>query len=127
MSKERLEEFRKEIDFLDDSADMQDHGRLVDTCMNLYEDGWFHWIYRYAKEQAERVDELERKNYDLREDLAGRHSTVEELNEKIDKLWIQNKCYREAIQEAMELNHDENFNYDVDKVLLKAWRSESHE
>src|SRR5690625_2116641 len=78
-------------------------------------------------EQAERADELERKNYDLREDLAGRHSTVEELNEKIDKLWIQNKCYREAIQEAMELNHDENFNYDVDKVLLKALESESHE
>src|SRR5690625_1427675 len=72
----------------------------------------------------ERVDELERKNYDLREDLAGRHSTVEELNEKIDELWKQNKRLREAIQEAMELNHDENFNYDVDKVLLKALESE---
>src|SRR5699024_5068563 len=71
-------------------------------------------------EQAQRADELERKNYDLREDLAGRHSTVEELNEKIDELWKQNKRLREDIQEAMELNHDENFNYDVDKVLLKA-------
>lgn len=82
-------------------------------------------LIEYAKEQTERVDELERKKYDLREDLAGRHSTVEELNEKIDELWKQNKRLREAIQEAMELNHDENFNYDVDKVLLKALESES--
>src|SRR5699024_12660051 len=49
-------------------------------------------------EQAERADELERKNYDLREDLAGRHSTVEELNEKIDELWKQNKRYRMSVE-----------------------------
>jgi len=102
MSKERLEEIK------------QYYSKMSALDPGTQED--ILWLI----EQAERVDELERKNYDLREDLAGRHSTVEELNEKIDKLWIQNKCYREAIQEAMELNHDENFNYDVDKVLLKA-------
>src|SRR5690625_7293338 len=46
----------------------------------------------------ERVDELERKNYDLREDLAGRHSTVEELNEKIDELYSRNKRYRVSVE-----------------------------
>lgn len=59
MSKERLKEFKDRIDFLDDSQDMQDHGRFVDTCLNLYEEGYFHWVVRYAKEQAERVQELE--------------------------------------------------------------------
>jgi|SRR5690625_78318 len=46
----------------------------------------------------ERVDELEGKNYDLREDLAGRHSTVEELNEKIDELYSQNNRYRMSVE-----------------------------
>src|SRR5699024_2565603 len=82
-------------------------------------------LIKTSVEQTERVDELERKNYDLREDLAGRHSTVEELNEKIDELWKQNKRLREAIQEAMELKIDENFNYDVYKMRLKALESES--
>jgi len=57
----------------------------------------------------ERVDELERKNYDLREDLAGRHSTVEELNEKIDELYSRNKRYRvsvEKIKRKIESNDE---------------------
>src|SRR5699024_3699455 len=117
MSEERLERIKRE------SKGVVWNTETDEDLLTELDTPDFNWLI----EQAERVDELERKNYDLREDLAGRHSTVEELNEKIDKLWIQNKCYREAIQEAMELNHDENFNYDVDKVLLKALESESHE
>lgn len=66
MSKERLEEFKKQIDFLDDSADMEDFGRFVDTIQNMYEDGEFHWIVRYLKEQAERVQELEQQQLTYR-------------------------------------------------------------
>lgn len=47
------------------------------------------------------------------------------VNEQRIYYKIQNEQYRKAIEEAMELNHDANFNYDVDKVLLKALESDS--
>src|SRR5699024_8580802 len=84
MSKERLEEFREEIDFLDDSADMEGYHRFIDTLKNLYEDGDLNWIYRYAKEQAERVRELESKL-----------DRIRFVNNDYDK---QNKRYREALE-----------------------------
>src|SRR5699024_10094701 len=92
MSKERLKikEFRNYIDFLDDSQDMQDHGRFIDTLQSLYEDGWFDWLYLYAKEQSERVQELE---------------TVIEQDKRqsvLEGLYEQNKRYREAIMSALQ-------------------------
>jgi|SRR5690625_929628 len=91
MSKERLEEFKDYIDFLDDSQDMQDHGRFVDTLHSLYEDGWFDWIYLYAKEQDERVKEYEyRYNKHLDLDIKN--------HDKIRQLEQQNKRYREFIK-----------------------------
>ena len=59
MSKVRLEGFGDYIDFLDDSADMEDYHRFIDTLKNLYADGELDWIYRYAKEQFKRAQELE--------------------------------------------------------------------
>lgn len=92
MSKERLEEFKEKIDFLDDSADMDDFGRFVDTLQNMYEDGEFHWIVRYTKEQAERVKELE--------------EDCEYLSHHYGLEAEKNKRYREAMEKAIdELNH----------------------
>ena len=86
MSRERLEEFKDDLDFLDDSADMEDYHRLIDTLKNLYGDGELDWVYRFAKEQAERVQELE---------------TVIEQDKRqsvLEGLYEQNKRYREALE-----------------------------
>ena len=90
MSNERLEEFKKQIEFLDDSADMDDFGRFVDTLQNMYEDGEFHWIVRYLKEQAERVQELV-KAHELK-DLE-HQGLVRQIKEKDE----QNKLYRDLL------------------------------
>src|SRR5690625_5290218 len=90
MSKERLEEFKDYIDFLDDSQGMQDHGRFVDTLHSLYEDGWFDWIYLHAKEQDERVKEYEyRYNKHLDLDIKN-HDKIRQLEQQI-------KRYRELL------------------------------
>src|SRR5690625_4832571 len=100
MSKERLEEIKEQVEI----------SNTHDDNPNGY---WYKNIW-WLIEQAERVQELEDRHY--RQEL---------IDEHIERLEQQNKRYREDIQEAMELNHDENFNYDVDKVLLKALESES--
>ena len=69
MSKERLEEFKDYIDFLDDSNDMEDHERFIDTLLSLYDDGWFYWVHRYTKEQAELLQQISNKNVELNEFL----------------------------------------------------------
>ena len=90
--KERLKEFKKQIEFLDDSADMDDFGRFVDTLQNMYEDGEFHWIIRYLKEQAERVQELEETVEDYK-------TVNKELHQRGRKVRKQNKRYQEALEE----------------------------
>lgn len=93
MSKERLEEFRKTLDFIDDSADMEDYHRFVDTLKNTHQDGELNWIYRYAKEQAERVQELER-DYKAVFDLI----SVRGYQKRLDMM-NQNKRYRETLED----------------------------
>src|SRR5690625_3647218 len=66
MSKERLKQFKNSLDFLDDSADMSDYHRLIDTLENLYKDGELYWVYRYAREQSGRVQELEQQQLTYR-------------------------------------------------------------
>ena len=69
MSKERLKQFKNSLDFLDDSADMSDYHRLIDTLENLYKDGELDWIHRFASKQSGRVQELERQNKRYRESI----------------------------------------------------------
>src|SRR5699024_2814647 len=116
MSKERLKlkEFRNYIDFLDDSQDMQDHGRFIDTLQSLYEDGWFKWIYRLAKEQAERVQELEEIIYQ------------DERQAVLEGIYEQNKRYREALEfignheNESEMMDDVMYTELVKEVIEKA-------
>ncbi len=112
MSKERLrlKEFRDYIDFLDDSQDMQDHGRFIDTLQSLYEDGWFDWIYLYTKEQTERADMLAHENLEIRKGYQERSKRVQELETYVEtgsyinrKLRKQNRSYRKAIEKAMDV------------------------
>lgn len=105
MSKERLEEFKDYIDFLDDSQDMQDHGRFVDTLHSLYEDGWFDWIFLYAIEQAERVQELEKK--------------IEKESRVRKYLRNKNKLYLNTIRKAERLT-----DYEANVILRKALEGE---
>ena len=82
--KERLEEFREFIDFMYESIDIEDHQRFVAISDSLLKDGWFKWIYRFAKEQAE-------KNMTCQEVLDLQKDALKGLLE-------QNKRYREALE-----------------------------
>ena len=82
--KERLEEFREFIDFMYESIDIEDHQRFVAISDSLLKDGWFKWIYRFAKEQAE-------KNMTCQEVLDLQKDALKGLLE-------QNKRYREVIE-----------------------------
>ncbi|GIP63341.1 hypothetical protein J32TS6_18960 [Virgibacillus pantothenticus] len=94
MSKERLEEFKDYIDYLDDSLDMQDNGRFVDALHSLYEDGWLDWVYKYAKKQAKRVQELE--------NTIKAHDHSKNLNAMVAgenvNLKIENQRYKQALE-----------------------------
>ena len=90
--KKLLEEFREFIDFMYESIDLEDHQRFIAISESMLKDGWFKWIYKLAKEQAERVHELEKR---LR--IYQKRSWFEDY-EKVAK---QNKRYREAIEKAL--------------------------
>ncbi len=116
---ERLEEFKDYIDYLDDSQDMQDHGRFIDTLQNLYSDDWLHWIVRYAKEQAERVEELELE-------CAGWKEAVRFEDEKLEQ---QNKRYREVFKQIkLQILFDgviEDHRKNIIEIIDEALESES--
>lgn len=96
MSKKRLEDFREFIDFMYESLDIEDHQRFVAISEFMIESGWFKWICRYAKEQAERVQELEDElNY------------YKMATESYVDMEEQNIRYRGAIKRAIG-----KFNYD---------------
>jgi len=89
MSKE-LEEFREFIDFMYESIDIEDHQRFVAISESMLKDGWFKWIYRYAKEQAERARVLESESYNAH------------LERMLDKREQQNKKYRDALEKLVK-------------------------
>ena len=91
----RLEELKKYIDYLDDSADMEDNARLIATLESLYRDGVLDDILRYAKEQAERVQELEKENKRL-EDFIETIQNVHFVELQREK--AENRRYREALE-----------------------------
>src|SRR5699024_8850403 len=86
MSKERLEEFREFVDFMYESIDIEDHQRFIAISDSMLNDGWFKWIYRLAKEQSERVQELEDIIYQ------------DERQAVLEGMYEQNKRYREALE-----------------------------
>src|SRR5699024_12021204 len=94
MSKERLEEFREFVDFMYESIDIEDHQRFIAISDSMLNDGWFKWIYRLAKEQTERVQELEELNRILSSDKS---MFIEELVREQQ----QNKRYRKALVEII--------------------------
>jgi len=88
--KEKLEEFKKYIDRLEDLKDVQGQGRYMDILRSLHDVGWFNWIYRYAKEQEKQVGELEGK---------------------LGRALKQNEIYLDVFEQIkenipMEFNHD---------------------
>ena len=97
MSKKRLrlEEFKKYIEFLDNTAALQGNVRFVGALHSLYDDGWLDWIYLYAKEQAERVQML-KKRVENERNIAGK------AQNRADRVEKQNKRYREALEEIAE-------------------------
>src|SRR5699024_944844 len=86
MSKERLEEYREFVDFMYESIDIEDHQRFIAISDSMLNDGWFKWIYRLAKEQSERVQELEDIIYQ------------DERQAVLEGMYEQNKRYREALE-----------------------------
>lgn len=111
MSKERLEEIEKNLDPLGYGMG----GHLI-SVNDIY------WLVRYAKEQAERVQELgeEVKRYQ-----SGRNVAVI-TKMKMDELEQQNKRYREALSIiSANLPLDEREHY-VD-IARQALEDESNE
>ena len=106
--KKLLEEFREFIDFMYESIDLEDHQRFNAISESMLKDGWFKWIYKLAKEQAERVQGLERVNKQLKGNLSvykGYYKNMIKINEGIVE---QNKRYREA-REIMEQVYKDNY------------------
>ncbi len=106
--KKLLEEFREFIDFMYESIDLEDHQRFNAISESMLKDGWFKWIYKLAKEQAERVQGLERVNKQLKGNLSvykGYYKNTIKINEGIVE---QNKRYREA-REIMEQVYKDNY------------------
>lgn len=100
--KERLEEFREFIDFMYESIDLEDHQRFNAISESMLKDGWFKWIYKLAKEQAERVKGLEEENIQLNNEMEGLLQKIEDKEPyyslKCLKLEQQNKRYREVLE-----------------------------
>src|SRR5690625_3922737 len=89
MSKERLEEIEKNLDPLGYGMG----GHLI-SVNDIY------WLVGYAKEQAERVQELEetnKKNYWIAADFKFENLQLEQ----------QNKRYREALEEILAEAYEE--------------------
>src|SRR5699024_2094669 len=99
--KKLLEEFREFIDFMYESIDLEDHQRFIAISESMLKDGWFKWIYKLAKEQAERVHELEEEIENLETDLWHANHFKILANQK-------NKRYREA-REIMEQVYKDNY------------------
>ena len=122
MSKKRLEEIKGLLVKLHNAIDVDD-----ETKRHIFNDLKLEWLI----EQAERVRELERQNKALKLEVDGWFNKAQEIHESMvkqdkatDKLRHQNKRYREAIVQAIKLNLDDDFNYDIDKVLNEVLVSE---
>ncbi len=92
----RLKEFKQQIDYLDDSADMEDYHRLIDTLKNMYEDGWLkelEWIKLQRSTVGEIVRHSESKDKEnarlreaLRRIILEEHQNMEGYDTEIFKL-----------------------------------------
>ena len=87
MSRERLEKIEKNLDPL--GYGMGGHLISVND---------IHWLVGYAKEQVERVQELENVNRVLKKSSEGSERAKERLRNWIDELEIENERYREALE-----------------------------
>lgn len=103
MTKERLEEFREFIDFMYESIDLEDHQRFIAISESMLKDGWFKWIYKLAKEQAERVQEMENEMKRIKIKYRATKESHYSYSEITSQLEQQNKRYREAIEKAIEM------------------------
>lgn len=105
MSKERLEEIEKNLDPLGYGMG----GHLINV-NDIY------WLVRYAKEQSERVQELEEHIdylYDNNAHLKGDY-----------RLQEQNKRYREALESIKELGEWGMFTDKYARIAQKALEGE---
>ena len=95
--KKLLEEFREFIDFMYESIDLEDHQRFIAISESMLKDGWFKWIYKLAKDQAERVQELEGDLETLDSAIFRIGLTINNPNTSDDEKWDEiNKLLSEA-------------------------------
>ena len=99
MSKERLEEIkriRKNMqEFVDSDGCVVDYPRYDEQALLISDEGHLDWLI----EQAERVQELE----ELEQEYI-------ELNNDFTKLALENKRYREALEEIMKIQENHEWN-----------------
>ena len=104
--KERLEEIEKNLDPL--GYGMGGHLISVND---------INWLVGYAKEQVERVQELENVNRVLKKSSEGSERAKERLRTWIDELEIENERYREALEfYADEETYETKFATDTDEI-----------
>src|SRR5690625_1209337 len=113
MSKERLEEIEREIERSNNATLKGNSLGAERMILDLHEIGRFEWLVKHAKEQAERVQELEKFKRDVEQMYRYIHLNAKKSVEEKENLQKQNKRYREALEfYADEKNYDYKINTD---------------
>ena len=127
MSKDRLEEIKSELKRSNNVGGIGNPG-AEQMILDLHEIGRFEWLVKYAEEQSQRVQELERDNKQLKGNLSVYQGYYKSTLKHNKKLIEQNKCYREAIEKAREYlkrvpvgSHGVNKAYEI---MIKAMEEE---
>src|SRR5690625_3726153 len=110
MSKERLEEIEREIERSNNATLKGNSLGAERMILDLHEIGRFEWLVKHAKEQAERVLELEEEleiQKELRKkrffDLYKTKKMYSEVKNNYIRECKQNKRYRELLKKIKEM------------------------
>src|SRR5690625_5176938 len=136
MSKERLEEIERQLNRAEikrENLDIEDFQNIIEQQLI---NGNLKWLVKYAREQSERVQELETAVDFYQSALRDADRRVQELENHIDhiydnnvhlkgdyRLQEQNKRYRETIEEAIEYANSPKILTSpagIEKILSKA-------
>src|SRR5690606_38700537 len=106
MSKERLEEIQKEVNY----AYRRD-GSINTKAVTMHIEH-----YEYLYEQAERAQELE----EWQEKAQQLHESLKRQDEVLDRLRQQNKRYREALKNIYELAEYDEYDNTLEQIVLEV-------
>jgi len=122
MSKERLEEIEREIERSNNATLKGNSLGAERMILDLHEIGRFEWLVKHAKEQAERVQELEKFKRDVEQMYRYIHLNSKKSVREKEALQEQNKRYREALKLIMRRTDYELYP-DLIQINTIAWKA----